>query len=384
MFPMRNWILWCLRFRIKYVAGVCLGLFVLDYFGAFTHYFEADFYTEFNYPLDGDVLKYAGQVRRGQKPDIDPINLYNYTFSYDCKHKCLTDEDERYSVPKLVIIVKSAMGHFNRRIAIRNSWGFERRFSDVLMKTVFVLGKSAEPDEELQLLIDEEHENFKDIVQANFVDAYFNNTIKTMMGMKWAVTHCPKSKFYMFVDDDYYVSTKNVLRFVRNPLNYPEYLEEADETLRKLARRLSNSDLTNDSVVNVNEMKNIVNNINSVNNKELVKTIKKFINTEEQRPKNARQLLDMELPDDVKLFSGFVFNSAPHRHKSSKWHVSLDEYSWHMWPPYVTAGAFILSREALHQMYFVSMYTKHFRYRKMKYISDWSTQFNLCSYCLQV
>lgn len=361
MIPIRHWIVWCLRFRIKYVVAVCLSLFVLDYFGAFTHYFEADFYKEFNYPLEGDVLKYADQVRQGKKPEVDPINLYNYTFTFNSRHKCWNEEEEIFSVPKLVFIVKTALRNFNRRTAIRRSWGFERRFSDVLIKTVFMLGRTAEPDEELQLQIDEEHENFRDIVQADFVDAYFNNTIKTMMGMKWAVTHCPKGKFYMFVDDDYYVSAKNILRFIRNPLNYPEYLEEADETLRKLARRLSNSDLTNNSVVDVNEMKNIVQNVNSLNNKELVKTIKKFINSEEQRPKNARQLLEMELPNDVKLFAGFVFNSAPHRHRSSKWHVSLEEYSWHMWPTYVTGGAFIMSREALHRMYFVSMYTKHFR-----------------------
>lgn len=33
-----------------------------------------------------------------------------------------------------------------------------------------------------------------------------------------------------------------------------------------------------------------------------------------------------------------------------------------MWPPYVTAGAYILSREALLDMYYASFYTKHFRF----------------------
>jgi hypothetical protein len=33
-----------------------------------------------------------------------------------------------------------------------------------------------------------------------------------------------QSRFYMFVDDDYYVSTRNLLRFLRNPVNYPRYL----------------------------------------------------------------------------------------------------------------------------------------------------------------
>jgi hypothetical protein len=72
--------------------------------------------------------------------------------------------------------------------------------------------------------------------------------------------------------------------------------------------------------------------------------------------------LNMELPSDVKLFAGFVFNSSPHRHKSSKWFVSLEEYKFDKWPTYVTAGAFILSREALQEMHCASLYTKHFRF----------------------
>lgn len=33
-----------------------------------------------------------------------------------------------------------------------------------------------------------------------------------------------------------------------------------------------------------------------------------------------------------------------------------------MWPPYVTAGAYVLSREALIKFYFGSFYTKLFRF----------------------
>lgn len=71
---------------------------------------------------------------------------------------------------------------------------------------------------------------------------------------------------------------------------------------------------------------------------------------------------DPDLTKDDRLFAGYVFNSSPHRHKSSKWYVPLSEYPFHMWPTYVTAGAFFLSRDALLDMYFTSMYTKHFRF----------------------
>ena len=46
------------------------------------------------------------------------------------------------------------------------------------------------------------------------------------MGLKWAATVCPEARFYAFVDDDYYLSTRNLLRFLRNPVNYPRYLQD--------------------------------------------------------------------------------------------------------------------------------------------------------------
>jgi len=89
-------------------------------------------------------------------------------------------------------------------------------------------------------------------LKGSFIDTYYNNTLKTMMGLRWAAEACPKvwknehsnawcrgtfkrkalieffpkARFYAFIDDDYYVSTRNILRFLRNPVNYPRYLED--------------------------------------------------------------------------------------------------------------------------------------------------------------
>lgn len=332
----------CVKFKLKYIFAAVCSLYLLQFFGAFTHFFEKDFESTFDYPLNGDILSDVYQLRHGQQPARQPINRYNYSYITDCDHKC--KEDERLIAPRLVFIVKSAMDNFDRRSAIRKTWGYERRFSDVKIRTVFMLGRSRTvPNRRLQSLVDLEYSTYRDIIQADFVDDYFNNTIKTMMGFRWAVTYCPRAKFYMFVDDDFYVSAKNLLRYVRNPVNYPEYLEETDEALRKLARRLAH---TTDN-----------NNSSSSNRSDTADSSLRVLH------RGKRQLMtDMELPPNVKLFSGFVFRSAPHRHRSSKWYVSLEEYPWDMWPTYVTAGAFLLSHEALFEMYYVSMYTKHFRF----------------------
>jgi len=205
----------------------------------------------------------------------------------------------------LLIVVKSALENRHSREAIRKSWGFEGRFADVVIRRVFVLGRCVDRTDvaDCQDTIDDEMSAHKDIVQADFVDSYYNNTIKTMIGFKWAVTYCTGAQFVLFVDDDYYISVKNLLKYLRNPLNsWP----------------------TMDS--------------NAIDE-------------------------DMNTRFDGRLYSGYLFpQSSPLRHKTSKWFVTLEEYPYSLYPPYITAGAFVLSNTSLIDMYFASYYTKHFRF----------------------
>lgn len=338
------------RVKIKYITVAVFVIVTLQYFGVFTHIFELDFYMNFNYPLEGDIQKYVLQLRNMEVPDVAPINTYNYTFISSCNKKC--SESDYSGRLRLVYIVKSAINNFDRRLAIRNSWGFEKRFSDVPIRTVFLLGIDPE-DVDLQTDVEKEQQKYGDIVQADFIDSYFNNTIKTMTGFKWAVTFCPDSKFYMFSDDDMYISTKNVLRFIRNPTQYPEYLETPVIALKQIKTPFADREVSGQNIPQQPSMRR-------------EKTLSKFENSAVMSVQSGglklQQFLDFELPDDVRLFAGYVFVSAPHRHRSSKWHVPLAEYPYHMWPPYVTAGAYVLSREALFDMYFASFYTKHFRF----------------------
>ncbi|XP_076247310.1 beta-1,3-galactosyltransferase brn [Calliopsis andreniformis] len=383
------------KIQLKYVC-ICVGfIMLLDFFGAFTHLLEIDYDTNFVYPYEGDVHEFVNALRHNDKPAVDPINEYNYTFILDNKQKCV---DAGYNKFRVVYVVKSAMENFEQRMAIRNSWGFEKRFFDVPSKTVFMLGIRPQ-NEELQAQVKAEATKYKDIIQANFIDTYYNNTIKTMMSFKWLVKYCSNSKFYMFVDDDIYVSVKNVLRFIRNPTNYPDYLKEPKKFIAH-KREVKDSDFnkepdvkdviteTNISIPNRRDLFDHENIKETLNTDKINHTLKEYFfkkvpitvaindsikdyktntntlpSSQTFAPnRNKRQIFDFELPDDVRLFAGFVIVSSPHRHKSSKWYVSLSEYPYHLWPPYVTAGAYILSKEGLLDMYYTSFYTKHFKF----------------------
>ena len=312
---------------------ILVSYILCDYFGLLLLLKQSSYDADFSYPYEGDVASLVAELKSGGKPKQKPVYEHDYFLYKSASDACLDEDGVRYEQLRVTFLVKSAVSHRDRRDVIRKTWGFQRRFSDVPMRTVFLLGHAPD-DVKLEAGVEAEAREHKDIVQGSFVDTYFNNTIKTSMGLRWAVEHCPKSRFYMFVDDDYYVSARNLLRFLRNPVNYPGYLQEDVITFdeEKLKEQIKSRHL------------------NQVEEEKEVDPI---------HLRHLNQLVDFDLPDDVRLFTGFVFpHSRPHRHKSSKWFVGLDEYPFDFWPPYVTAGAYVLSREALVDMYFTSYYTK--------------------------
>lgn len=375
------------RCRLRYVLLCCGTFALLDFFGAFTHIFEIPYDENFVYPYEGNIHDLVNALRHNEKPEVQPINEYKYTFTLHNPQKCT---EAGYSTFHVVYVVKTAVEHFDRRVAIRKTWGYDKRFFDVPLRTIFLVGMHP-GDDELQAKIKIEAAKYKDIVQADFVDSYYNNTVKTMLGFEWIVKYCSNSRFYMFSDDDMYISVKNVLKFIRNPSKYPGYFKEPKKFVahkREIKRSdlmnykkdigFNNENATHSAKINKPSLQRVTIHESIKNNylasnvyKKQNERINKIFQTDSKqvlRPnasmlsRTKRQLFDLELPDDVKLFAGFVFVSAPHRHKSSKWYVSLKEYPYHLWPPYVTAGAFILSREALLDMYYTSFYTKHFKF----------------------
>lgn len=292
---------------IKLKTIILLTTILLYYFGAFTHFFELNYYGQFSYPLDINITNCIERVNNVDTYDkCSFINHYNYTYVLNKPDKCTLKNG---NAVRLVIMVKSAGANNQRRMAIRKSWGYERRFSDVLIRTVFMLGSG---NYTLNHLIGQEHAQYGDIIQADFFDTYYNNTFKSMMALDWATSFCRNARFYLLVDDDMYVSVRNVLLFLRHPTGYPHYNHQ------KIADYPTNND--------------------------------------------RRYIYNLDLPENVNLYAGSITVAAPHRHLCSKWYVSLNEYQFHLYPPYASGGAIILSRRSLEQFHYANYFTKPFKF----------------------
>lgn len=375
------------KLKVKHWILILVTLFSLcEFFGVFRMLKEESFVADFSYPLKGDIFRYVEQMKRGEVPSVAPVYQHDYYLLKHPAHKCLAEDHKHYEPLRVVYLVKSAASHQDRRNAIRKSWGFEKRFADVEIRTVFLLGQVPD-DLYLEGQIQDEFRQHEDIVQGNFVDNYYNNSLKAAMGLRWAVEHCSSSRFYMFVDDDYYVSTRNLLRFLRNPVNYPGYLEEdvisLDEENQMFPERHLKNKRPKRSVTQP-KMQAIVEPTDA--NSELLRHDRRafgdntYSNTSDTvilsmvasvadgtensfRSRKIQQLVDFDLPQDVRLYAGYLLPDArPHRHRSSKWFISLEEYPYDRWPPYITAGAYVLSRQGLMDMFYASYFTQMFRF----------------------
>ncbi|XP_058246596.1 UDP-GlcNAc:betaGal beta-1,3-N-acetylglucosaminyltransferase 7, like [Hemibagrus wyckioides] len=123
--------------------------------------------------------------------------------------KCAGDVD-------LLIVVKSVIEQHDRRQAVRLTWGKEHTINGKRIKTLFLLGTPA-PEKDarnLQKLIEYEDRIYGDILQWNFMDTFFNLTLKEINFLRWFNIYCKNVRFIFKGDDDVFVNPTNLVDLI--------------------------------------------------------------------------------------------------------------------------------------------------------------------------
>lgn len=119
--------------------------------------------------------------------------------------------------PHLLIAVKSVASDFERRQAVRQTWGAEGRVQGALVRRVFLLalprGADAAGANWLSLLRAESRA-YADILLWAFQDTFFNLTLKEIHFLTWASSYCPDVSFVFKGDADVFVHVGNLLAFL--------------------------------------------------------------------------------------------------------------------------------------------------------------------------
>ncbi|XP_062815532.1 N-acetyllactosaminide beta-1,3-N-acetylglucosaminyltransferase 3-like [Anolis carolinensis] len=128
----------------------------------------------------------------------------------DAPHKCVRTE------VFLLLAIKSSPGNYERRAAIRQTWGQERTFEGAPIRRVFLFGVAPDPREsgKLNRLLAMEASDFGDVLQWGFWDTFFNLTLKQTLFHGWLAERCPAAKFVFNGDDDVFANTDNMVRYL--------------------------------------------------------------------------------------------------------------------------------------------------------------------------
>ncbi|KAI5622819.1 N-acetyllactosaminide beta-1,3-N-acetylglucosaminyltransferase 2 precursor [Silurus asotus] len=119
--------------------------------------------------------------------------------------------------PFLLLAIKSLASHFDRRQAIRESWGRGGRLANKTILTIFLLGNTTAEDHfpDLAPMLAYESSMYGDILQWDYRDSFFNLTIKEVLFLEWFSTRCPNASFIFKGDDDVFVNTFLILDFLK-------------------------------------------------------------------------------------------------------------------------------------------------------------------------
>ncbi|KAH3699533.1 hypothetical protein DPMN_074490 [Dreissena polymorpha] len=105
----------------------------------------------------------------------------------------------------VLIIVHTAPDHFEMRLAIRRTWANDTFYRKMgVARVLFLLGQVG--DSALQMKMEAEFNEYRDMLQGDFRDSYRNLTHKGVMGYKWITERCRNAKFILKTDDDIVVN----------------------------------------------------------------------------------------------------------------------------------------------------------------------------------
>lgn len=115
----------------------------------------------------------------------------------------------------LLFAIKSVPRNFESRQAVRKTWGRGGLYEGGLrVRTVFLLGRSPLGDPELDALLSFEAHHYRDILQWDFRESFFNLTLKDNAFLNWAARCCPRVSFIFKGDDDVFANTPAMLGYL--------------------------------------------------------------------------------------------------------------------------------------------------------------------------
>ena len=173
--------------KLGFLRFFPVTIIVFVYFSGIYQYLLTSSYDLY-YEHSGSSEEFSSLLsayQSGKPLKPSPIHSFDYKYIHSPQKKCNGKENVR-----ILFLVTSAIDNTDRRKVIRETWGKEDRFTDVQIQTVFLLGVHTNGNHQRQQKLLQEVRTFHDIVQADFEENYYNLTLKSSMGLHWAMNCC--------------------------------------------------------------------------------------------------------------------------------------------------------------------------------------------------
>lgn len=135
----------------------------------------------------------------------------NFTLLINQPNKCSKPPGDSF----LLIAVKSIVEEFDRRESVRKTWGREGIINGARVRRVFLLGtpRNKSAVSMWESLMQQESHYYKDILLWDFLDTFFNLTLKEVHFLSWAEQFCSNVKFVFKGDADVFVNVENLISY---------------------------------------------------------------------------------------------------------------------------------------------------------------------------
>ena len=114
---------------------------------------------------------------------------------------------------KMLVIITTVPSVRHVRDAMRQTWLSLTKNNTASVRYLFLLGSGWPLEQHAALR--KENKQFGDILQDDYIDSYFNLSIKVLSGFKYSTTLCKRAKFIMRSADDNYVNLPSVMTILQ-------------------------------------------------------------------------------------------------------------------------------------------------------------------------
>lgn len=176
--------------------------------------------TVFPYPLNIDLLAKICRFLHGENLALEAIQNNSFRLLVNQPELCLNEETEPIH---LLLLIRSGHNQWGRRDTIRKLWANDTCWMDLRVRHLFLVGVESTMKHEQR--IQKEALQYRDLIQQDFIDDYYNITYKFMLGLQWALSYCSNAEFLLLIDDDFFVnptSVSSLFRLLRP--GFPKYL----------------------------------------------------------------------------------------------------------------------------------------------------------------